>query len=403
MSSILAEYVLWKSIRQKREDEYENQESQFSLRKSDEIVFPNEMICRVCTSPADIPITSKIDGINISCAIRTVSYIWVSSTDSYPKYICKNCLEELKVALAFKKKCEASDSWFRQTQSRKASSDSWFRQTQSRKTYNHAASIVKHDFTFLINQMMERRSSQLAIKREHGSSESKKVNVWGLTENNVGNKDTSKKIIKCQRCDLTFDSKELLKEHRVKQICICPPCPICGKLVSNLGRHKKTVHLRTEKYTCHICGKICYTAGSLRNHLLLHSDKCNFPCPLCPYKGKQQAYLTLHMRIHTGERPYLCSECPAKFVNPSNLRKHQLTHSSKKFECSKCKKQFRLKKSLQEHYDAAHLNVRYRCTVCGRDLWTRRKLLSHELRVHNREKHKLYKEVHKVVLNDKND
>lgn len=390
MSSIqLAEFVLWKSVKQKREEEYENQESQFSFRKSNEIVFPNEMICRVCTGPADIPITDKIDGINISCAIRTVSCVWVSNADSYPKYVCKNCVEELKVSLAFKKKCEASDSLFRQTHSGKAN--------------NHAASIVKHDFALIINEMKERRISRLAIKRERRNSKSKKANVWDLKETNAGVKDRSIKTIRCQRCDLKFDSRALLKEHRLKQNCICPPCPICGKLVSNLARHKKSVHLRTQKYTCHICGKISYSAGASRNHLLIHSDKCNFSCPLCPYKGKQQAYLTLHMRIHTGEKPYLCSECPAKFVNPSNLRKHQLTHSSKKFECNKCKKQFRLKKSLQEHYDAAHLNVRYRCTICGRDLWTRRKLLSHELRVHNREKHKLYDEVYKVVLNDKND
>lgn len=33
--------------------------------------------------------------------------------DPYPKYICKHCLDELKIALDFKKKCESSDYNFR--------------------------------------------------------------------------------------------------------------------------------------------------------------------------------------------------------------------------------------------------------------------------------------------------
>lgn len=67
---------------------------------------------------------------------------------------------------------------------------------------------------------------------------------------------------------------------------------------------------------------------------LVHSEDFSYSCPLCPYKGKRQIYLTLHMRTHTGEHPYLCSECPAKFVNSSNLRKHELVHANKKFEVS---------------------------------------------------------------------
>lgn len=37
----------------------------------------------------------------------------ITEADCYPKYVCKMCLEELKIAFQFKKKCEASDFVFR--------------------------------------------------------------------------------------------------------------------------------------------------------------------------------------------------------------------------------------------------------------------------------------------------
>lgn len=112
------------------------------------------MICRVCTNPADILLDGRLyPDTTIMSAIRTVAnitvswnimclkvdttwhyhythsgefrnldcklnvlciiYFQINNTDYYPKYICTPCLEDLKTAYHFKRKCEASDMMFR--------------------------------------------------------------------------------------------------------------------------------------------------------------------------------------------------------------------------------------------------------------------------------------------------
>ncbi|XP_073945266.1 uncharacterized protein isoform X2 [Choristoneura fumiferana] len=243
MSSIkLAEYVLWKSIKHKRKDEFSTREynshSLFLCSKIEENVFP-EMICRVCTCPADIPVTDTINGINIIRTISSVTSIYVSNLDPCLKYICKNCLDELKIALDFKKKCESSDYNFRQTQPQRIDKCS--------------RPMVMHDFALIIHQMTRRRLVRLTGTDGRGHNNRIKLNISYLQKPNEVIEARARKAIKCQQCDLAFGTKDLLIEHRLQQNCVCPPCPQCGKLVSNLARHKKNVHLRTDEFTCHIC------------------------------------------------------------------------------------------------------------------------------------------------------
>lgn len=47
-------------------------------------VFEGDMICRVCTNAADIPVTNRIDGTIIMNAIRTVANISVSTKEKKP-------------------------------------------------------------------------------------------------------------------------------------------------------------------------------------------------------------------------------------------------------------------------------------------------------------------------------
>ncbi|CAB3229944.1 unnamed protein product [Arctia plantaginis] len=322
-----------------------------------------DMLCRVCARHACTPLTDQIDGHNIMSVMRSITNITIELDDSLPKFICSNCLESLRLALNFKRTCEASDKKFRKILNPTGIST---------PSYPYS----KHDFQLILHQMKERRLKQ----------EEQKVREQIKIEKLKQKKAPKLKQFTCSPCDLTFPNKEKLVAHRRERQCMRRACDICGQLVLSIVQHMRHIHKKSVPHKCNTCGKEFPIIARLKNHMLVHTNTFNFFCDLCPYKCKHKYYLVMHMRTHTGEKPYKCQQCPATFVNPSNLNKHKLTHQAKQFKCTLCEKAFRTNTALREHHEATHMNIKHTCNYCGRDFCYKSDLRKHEIRSHNRMK-----------------
>ncbi|XP_059047009.1 zinc finger protein 675-like [Achroia grisella] len=323
-----------------------------------------DMICRVCAKSGCTPLTEKINGYDITSAIRSITNVNIELSDSLPKYICTDCLGHLKTAMTFKRTCETSDRKFRKILNPMGDPSM------------HSYPYSKHDFQLILHQMKQKR-----INYEEKLEKQRKKR-----ERLEQKKVPKIKQFQCSPCDMTFPNKEKLILHRRERQCMRRACDVCGQLVLSITQHMRHIHKQTVRHKCSTCGKEFPIIARLKNHMLVHTNTFNFFCDLCPYKCKHKYYLVMHMRTHTGEKPYKCQQCPATFVNPSNLNKHKLTHREKQFKCMLCEKAFRTNTALREHQEATHLHIKHTCNFCGRDFCYKSDLRKHEIRNHNRMK-----------------
>lgn len=144
----------------------------------------------------------------------------------------------------------------------------------------------------------------------------------------IHSKKKSVYVNQCTKCPKGFRNQKILmlhdyKEHGGKKVIYL--CDICGKDLRNkyrLATHIKTKHEKSLSQVCPICGITLYMAGSIQQHINLHSDVRPFKCDQCDSAFKQKHDFTVHKRLHTGERPYKCRFCDGRFIANTNLHKH---------------------------------------------------------------------------------
>ena len=105
----------------------------------------------------------------------------------------------------------------------------------------------------------------------------------------------------------------------------CNTCQKCFKTRSTLKSHLKNVHIKQERYDCHLCEK-SYTSG--------------------------KTTLTRHIKaVHSKTKKHECSICKKTFSYEENFRRHIRTvhENIKQFECDICKKCFALSLTLNRH------------------------------------------------------
>lgn len=235
----------------------------------------------------------------------------VSSGDGLPETLCAKCFKELNIAYNFKKRCEQSDTYFRQ---------------------------------YLINKQ---KIINNKICRDNDKSEYEFSNED--TSNCSSKSDSNSELSQSKTCNIcmrSFKNSLILKRHSKSH----------EQLVNNGTNTKKLVRKRNKiikkyvqeeigynkmksKNVCKLCNKVFTQASSLTVHMKRHNGEKEHKCHLCPKAFTTSGSLTIHVRSHTGERPYECKECRKCFVTSDGLLKHQRRHSGERPHlCSVCGK-----------------------------------------------------------------
>lgn len=141
-----------------------------------------------------------------------------------------------------------------------------------------------------------------------------------------------------------------------------------------------------EKYQCDICDKIFTKKGNAREHIRRHSQP-KFTCLKCGKAFLRKEVLDRHTAIHTGEHPFVCPHCNIPILSEESLKTHVATMhlGAASFKCDVCERQYRTKKSLNQH-KKIHLPDRpNKCSTCGHGFISQNDLKRHE-RIHTGER-----------------
>ncbi|XP_046659121.1 zinc finger protein 347-like isoform X2 [Homalodisca vitripennis] len=159
---------------------------------------------------------------------------------------------------------------------------------------------------------------------------------------------------KCTMCNRIFQKEKRLEQHIAAIHDTRTECSVCGKQLKNSQSRRKHErgHDRDCNEICWHCGAILKTKQSLHKHLMLHSG-INFPCKICNRPFKTNTHRLRHQAVHRtvpAEKKFLCDACPKRFLHSGSLKAHLLTHSDeKRYKCGDCNKRFRKPQSLKNH------------------------------------------------------
>ncbi|XP_046747082.1 gastrula zinc finger protein XlCGF62.1-like [Diprion similis] len=178
----------------------------------------------------------------------------------------------------------------------------------------------------------------------------------------------------CNRCSITFNDVESLKEHHRLYHFNQPAedetedskhkCKICGmayKFKSVLKQHKLDVHgipnyeRPRRRYLCALCGKELKTAKGFQIHNRSHTGEKPYTCEVCGKCFACETLLRTHNVTHTGERKYTCDQCGKSFTQRSTLVVHKRYHTGERpYVCQKCNKGFVTRTVLNTHLKSCH-------------------------------------------------
>ncbi|XP_070508460.1 transcription factor grauzone-like [Chironomus tepperi] len=204
-------------------------------------------------------------------------------------------------------------------------------------------------------------------------------------------------IFQCHVCGKTAISRENLKIHEETHIpdedrqYSCPKCD--KKFVNkyNLNMHEK-IHEKDGKVAsipCNFCDRMYKTERQLKFHVgYCHKSQSNsLICHICSKVLKSKYTLDIHVKAHTNpDDPIECDKCGHILKNKRRFAVHMAKHRSAEagpYECEKgCGKIFKHRPAMLDHIAFVHTNNRFKCTHCEKEFKHKKTLEDHEVSQH---------------------
>lgn len=195
-------------------------------------------------------------------------------------------------------------------------------------------------------------------------------------------------------CGLRFSSGENLKRHMAIAHSLvtysCPDCKFTSQLEKLFLRHREQRHGQMK--ICHICGKGCYKAYQLKQHLYSHHKVKDpslklFRCPRedCGYECISRNRLEDHSKRHTLTKLLKCDACGKAFKHDIGLERHMkaIHQGIRPFICDQCGLAFGLEHELKTHVNRHSDHKPHACDLCPFRSFNKSNLKLHLYSQHN--------------------
>uniref|UniRef100_A0A182P532 Uncharacterized protein n=1 Tax=Anopheles epiroticus TaxID=199890 RepID=A0A182P532_9DIPT len=267
------------------------------------------------------------------------------SLDNIPYLICLECINKLRISADFRTVCMQNDAHFHKLQA--ALEEVAQSQLRSQPANSECFELCDDEY----NAMMD---------YDAYDDESTKYPEGSFTdEHSLDGDGTSTK-----RCRMTDDEQfysanyitpgEVLVSDDEAELDSdgewCSYYWPCDPLIVPHAheRGKRKLHL------CNVCGIF---VKHLSTHLINHEEGISESCPHCPVKMKQKANLIAHIRtVHMRTIRKTCEICGKGFIHHKTYRYHMISHQDEggTFECKACSKTFAHSIALKDHFNRLH-------------------------------------------------
>ena len=165
--------------------------------------------------------------------------------------------------------------------------------------------------------------------------------------------------------------------------CTHPGCTKAEARKNDLDDHIFVVH-KGGKYTCPHCSSSFLRKRTNVSHIKVKHEgqkKCHCKVENCSWSDNDYGKLIGHMfSVHNVDTELKCMHCNKVFQNERSYEYHIIhAHEAKQFQCSKCKRWFKLKSKLEEHWNKYHKDEipKFMCHICGHSFSDKKNMDAH--------------------------